>query len=87
LFVGFGAFISFLLISLYGLLNYFLTIDFFNMFKYHIDELSFMTQTKQVLSRNQLVLYTLLNTYIYQISQPEVEKLLDYYRGATNVPS
>jgi len=56
----------FSIISLYGLLNFFLTKDFFEMFKYHIDELSFITYTKGLLALNYSGAYITVNTYVYK---------------------
>ena len=59
-------FLLFLVIFLYGILNYTLTKDFFEMFSYHIDELSFITFTKGLLALNYNGAYITVNTYVYK---------------------
>jgi len=56
---------TFFIISLYTLLNYILTRDFFNYFEYNLEELSLISRTKTYTSINYLIVSLFINSRPY----------------------
>ncbi|KAL4449997.1 hypothetical protein ABPG74_015116 [Tetrahymena malaccensis] len=69
----------FLVISLYSLLNYLFTKDFFSYFVYNIQELSLIAQSKSYLDLNYVGLYLLTNSYAYKFNSTTVGLIFQFF--------
>ncbi|KAL4499026.1 hypothetical protein ABPG72_016928 [Tetrahymena utriculariae] len=66
----------FFTISIYSILNYLITKDFFNYFTYNIQELSLIAQTKSQLSLSYTAVDLLYNSYAYNFTESDVNQIL-----------
>lgn len=69
----------FTIISLYSLLNYLFTADFFNYFEYNISELSLISRTKAQLDIDLVSMYLQMNCRPYSFTVPEIQDMLDFH--------
>ncbi|EAS00903.2 transmembrane protein, putative (macronuclear) [Tetrahymena thermophila SB210] len=73
------SFLVFFTISIYSILNYIITKDYFNNFTYNIQELSLIAQTKSQLSLSYAAVDLLYNSYAYNFNQSDVDSILYAY--------
>ncbi|EAS00904.2 iron hydrogenase small subunit family protein (macronuclear) [Tetrahymena thermophila SB210] len=69
----------FIVISLYSLLNYLFTKDFFSYFVYNIQELSLIAQSKSYLDLNYVGLYLLTNSYAYKFNSTTIGLIYQFF--------
>ncbi|KAL4449996.1 hypothetical protein ABPG74_015115 [Tetrahymena malaccensis] len=75
----------FFTISIYSILNYLITKDFFNYFTYNIQELSLIAQTKSQLSLSYAAVDLLYNSYAYNFTDSDVDQILYAYNKFVDI--